>query len=61
MTGAEICAEAARITTQDRAATHGRPEDIFELIARVWGARLGIDLSAAQVCILLSDLKTCRP
>lgn len=60
MMRAEICAEAARITTQDRAATHGRPEDTFGMIARIWGARLGLPLTSAQVCILLADLKTCR-
>lgn len=60
MNRAEICAEAGRITTQDRAATHGRPEDTFAAIAAVWGARLGIALTPAQVCILLVDLKTCR-
>lgn len=46
--------------TRDRAATHGRPEDTFGMIARVWSARIGVDLTPAQVCILLADLKTCR-
>ncbi|MDF3607539.1 DUF6378 domain-containing protein [Paracoccus sp. DMF-8] len=60
MNRSEICAEAARITTTDRSATHGRPEDTFGMIASVWSARLGVNLTPAQVCILLADLKTCR-
>jgi len=53
--------EAARVAvTQDRAATHGAPEDTFGLIAALWSARLGMSLTAAQVAILLIDLKTAR-
>ncbi len=60
MTRSEILSTAARIVTQDRQATHGRPEDTFAVIARVWSARLGIEITPAQVCILMIDLKTCR-
>ena len=51
---------ATQAVTKDRAATHGKPEDTFGAIARVWSARLGVELTTAQVCIMLVDLKTCR-
>lgn len=46
--------------TVDRAATHGDVERTFGAIAAVWSARLGIEITEAQVCIMLVDLKTCR-
>lgn len=60
MTRAEILATAAQIVTRDRNATHGNPEDSFAAIARVWSARLHIEITPAQVCILMADLKSCR-
>lgn len=60
MTRAEILATAAQILTRDRNATHGNPEDSFAAIARVWSARLHIEITPAQVCILMADLKACR-
>jgi hypothetical protein len=60
MNRAEILTTAQTAVTVDRAATHGKPEDTFGAIARVWSARVGIDLTPAQVCIMLVDLKTCR-
>lgn len=56
----EILDAATQAVTKDRAATHGKPEDTFGSIARVWSARLGVELTPEQVCILLVDLKTCR-
>lgn len=52
------CARAAVL--KDRAATHGAPEDTFGLLARLWSARLGQDVSPEQVAIMLIDLKTAR-
>lgn len=60
MNRADILAAATTAVTRDRAATHGNAEDTFGAIARVWSARLGIDLRPDQVAILLIDLKTCR-
>lgn len=56
----EILDEAIEAVTVDRAATHGKPEDTFGRIAAVWSARLGVEVTPAQVCILLADLKACR-
>lgn len=60
ITRSSILAEASRIVTKDRDATHGQPEDSFGQIARVWSARLGIHIRPDQVCIMLADLKGCR-
>ncbi len=57
---ATILREAEQAVTKDRNATHGEPEDTFGSIARVWSARLGVELRPDQVCIMLMDLKTCR-
>lgn len=60
MRRADILDTARKAVTADRDATHGAPENTFGRIAAVWSARLGIEITAAQVCILLVDLKTCR-
>jgi hypothetical protein len=60
MTRGAILEAARQAVTVDRAATHGRPEDTFGHIARVWSARLGVAVTPAQVCILLADLKCAR-
>lgn len=60
MMRAEILDTAKEAVTKDRAATHGSPEDTFGLIARLWSARLGIDLRPDQVAVMLIDLKTAR-
>lgn len=51
---------AKAAVTADRQATHGAPEDTFGLIARLWSARLGINLRPDQVAVMLIDLKTAR-
>lgn len=60
MNRADVLGLARQAVTVDRAATHGAPENTFGRIAAVWSARLGVEITAAQVCILLVDLKTCR-
>ena len=60
MNRASILDAAKQAVTQDRQATHGQPENTFGAIAAVWSARLGMEITPAQVCILLVDLKTCR-
>lgn len=59
-TRANILDTAKQAVTQDRQATHGKPEDTFGALAKVWSARLGQEVTPAQVCIMLVDLKTCR-
>lgn len=60
MNRAEILGTAKGHVTKDRNATHGEPEDSFGMIAKLWSARLGINLRSDQVCIMLCDLKTAR-
>lgn len=56
----EILDTARGYVTRDRQATHGLPENTFGAIAAIWSARLGQQITPAQVCIMLIDLKTCR-
>ena len=56
----DILDTAKGYVTKDRAQTHGPAEETFGRIAAVWSARLGVDITQAQVCILLADLKSCR-
>jgi len=60
MNRSDVLSAARQAVTIDRAATHGKPEDSFGQIARVWSARLGVSITPAQVCILLADLKGAR-
>lgn len=60
MNRAEILDAAKACVTVDRAATHGRPEDTFGLIAKLWSARLGREITPAHVTIMMIDLKTAR-
>ena len=60
MKRADVLDTAKAAVTSDRQATHGAPEDTFGLIARLWSARLGIDLRQDQVAVMLIDLKTAR-
>lgn len=53
--------DAAReAVLRDRAATHGAVENSFGDLARVWSVRLGVEVSAAQVALMLVDLKVTR-
>ena len=60
MNRADILDAAKDCVTRDRAATHGDAEHSFGKIAAVWSARLGMEITESQVCIMLVDLKTCR-
>lgn len=59
-TRADILNAASQAVTIDRAATHGSVEDNFNSIAAIWSVRLGVTITAAQVAIMLVDLKTVR-
>jgi len=56
----EILETANEYITKDRAATHGGAEDSFGKIAEFWSIYLGIDISAEDVCMLMSLLKIAR-
>ncbi len=60
MTRAAVLEAAAQAVLRDRAATHGAPEDSFARLAAVWSVRLGVTVTAAQVALLLIDLKVER-
>lgn len=60
MTRSEILNTAMQAVTKDRAATHGSAERNFGRIAAIWSIRCGVQISPAQVAIMLVDLKTTR-
>jgi hypothetical protein len=60
MDRATILSEASQAVTTDRAATHGAVEDNFSTLAAIWSVRLGVQVSAVQVAIMMVDLKTVR-
>ena len=60
MNRSDILATARQAVTVDRNATHGRAENNFATIGAIWGTRLGVQITAAQVSIMLIDLKTVR-
>jgi hypothetical protein len=51
---------AKQAVTKDRAATHGALANSFAAIAAIWSVRLGVPVTAAQVSIMMVDLKTVR-
>jgi hypothetical protein len=60
MRRAEILDEAKTCVTKDRAATHGKVENTFGMIAGLWSVRLGMVVTPEQACIMMMDLKTSR-
>ena len=59
-TRADILDEAKRIVTEDRNIQHGEPEDTFGLIAAYWSAHLDHPVSAADVAVMMIQLKLAR-
>lgn len=60
VTRASVLDYARRAVLETRAATHGNLEESFTELACLWSVRLGVEITAAQVSILLVDLKTVR-
>lgn len=60
MTRAGILAEATRITTADRNAQYGEPEDLFARIAAYWTHHLGQPVTATDVAVMMTLLKIAR-
>lgn len=56
----DVLDAASQAINIDRAATYGDAQETMERIAKSWSAKLGIDISAVDVCILLADMKLCR-
>lgn len=60
MKRAELLATAADCVGKDRQATHGRPEDSFTRISRLWSAYLDIEVQPHDVAALMALLKLAR-
>lgn len=60
MKRAELLDTVAEVVGKDRQATHGRPEDSFTRIARLWSAYLDFDVQPHDVAALMALLKLAR-
>lgn len=60
ITRARILDSAKEAVTKDRAATHGKLEDTFGLLARLWAAYLGVPVTAVDAALMLGLLKVAR-
>ena len=60
LTRATVLDRARDCVTRDRAATHGRPEDIFAEVAAHWSIDLGILLDGIDVARMMAQLKLVR-
>lgn len=49
-----------RQVLEERAETHGEAALFFERIAKVWSARLAVEITPAQVAIMMIDFKGAR-
>jgi hypothetical protein len=56
----QILDDAANAVLRDRAATHGKPENSFGDIAKLWGVFLDREIEPWQVAIMLGLLKVAR-
>ena len=56
----EALREAARITTQDRNANYGGPEENFTRTAKIWSVILGMEITNEQVAMMMVGLKMAR-
>lgn len=59
MTRKDLLEKAMQVTTE-RAVQHGRPENVFEQIANLWSAYLGLDLGAVDVSMMMVLFKVAR-
>lgn len=60
MTRNDILAKAADIVGGHRVKDYGEPEDNFGIIAQLWSAYLGIDISSVDVSMLMVLFKSAR-
>ena len=59
MTGEELLVQAAIVVDQRR-EVYGEPRLLFERVAVRWSQHLGIEVTAVQVGLCLTDLKLAR-
>lgn len=55
-----ILKTALDIVTNGREETHGKPEDTFRKIAALWSTYLGLEITPANVAIMMVLLKVAR-
>jgi len=56
----EILDEAKELTSKTRRVEYGPPEYIFDMIAQLWSAYLGINIDGRDVCWLNALQKSAR-
>ena len=60
MTRADILSKASEIVTKDRQDQYGNAENNFALIAQLWSALLGIEITPHDVGLMMIQLKVAR-
>jgi len=60
MKRAEVLDTAKGYVTRDRAADHGNMEDNFRTIADYWAVHLGVEVTPADVAVMMTLLKLAR-
>lgn len=60
MRRAEVLDTAKQYVTRDRAADHGDMENNFKTIADYWSVHLGLEISPADVAVMMVLLKLAR-
>ena len=60
VTRATVLDDAREAVLVDRAASHGDVEDNFRKIAKIWSARVGVEITPVQISIMMIDLKAVR-
>jgi hypothetical protein len=59
-TRSEILKEAEALINGDREKDYGTPQESFGCIAKMWSAYIGMDVDAADVCLMMALLKIAR-
>ena len=60
MTRDEILDTAKALINGDRAETHGNAHDMHNIIAKMWSAILGFEISPMRVALMMAALKLAR-
>ena len=60
MTREELLQKAAETVCGSREQAHGNPNGTFERIAKAWSAYLNVELTAADVAVMMILFKTAR-